>query len=75
MGREEPVDSHPIINEGGGAWEILGQVREVWAVPDPDIGNLHKHMIPEISLLLDYLNIASISREEKDFCLTCQGCF
>jgi hypothetical protein len=29
MGREEPVDSHPIINEGGGAWEILGQVREV----------------------------------------------
>jgi hypothetical protein len=29
MGREEPEDSQPIINEWGGAMVVLGQVRMV----------------------------------------------
>jgi hypothetical protein len=37
MGREEPGDFHPIINEWGGAWVVSGQVR---AVPKPDVVNL-----------------------------------
>jgi hypothetical protein len=50
MGREEPGDSHPIINEWGGTWAVPGQVRVVWAVPEPDVA--HLHMSPELSLLL-----------------------
>jgi hypothetical protein len=33
MGREEPGDSHPIINEWGGAWVVPNQVRMVWPIP------------------------------------------
>jgi hypothetical protein len=35
MGREKPGDSHPIINEWGGAQVVPGQVR---AVPEPERG-------------------------------------
>jgi hypothetical protein len=35
MGRGEQGDSHPIISEWGGEWEVLGQVR---AVPEPKHG-------------------------------------
>jgi hypothetical protein len=35
MGREEPRDSHPIINECGVAWVVPGQVR---VVPEPKCG-------------------------------------
>jgi hypothetical protein len=33
MGREEPGDSHPIINEWGGTWAGPGQVWVVWNIP------------------------------------------
>jgi hypothetical protein len=29
MGREEPSDSHPIINKWGGEWEDPGYIRVV----------------------------------------------
>jgi hypothetical protein len=35
MGREEPDDSHPIINEWGGACVVPGQVT---VVPEPKHG-------------------------------------
>jgi hypothetical protein len=35
MGRGEPGDSHPIINEYGGEWAAPGQMR---AVPEPKHG-------------------------------------
>jgi hypothetical protein len=46
MGREEPGESHPIMNKWRGAWVVPTQVRVVWAA----LGNLH--MSPELSLLL-----------------------
>jgi hypothetical protein len=47
----DPGDSHLIISEWGGTWVVPSQVRVVWAVPEPDIGNLHIRMGPELSLL------------------------
>jgi hypothetical protein len=35
MRREEPGDSHPIINELGEAWAVPDQVR---VVPEPKLG-------------------------------------
>jgi hypothetical protein len=52
MGKEEPGDSHPIINEWGGAW-ASGLVRMVWATSEPDVGNLHMRL--KFSLLLGCL--------------------
>jgi hypothetical protein len=51
MGREEPSDSHPIINEGG-AWAVPGQVR---VVPEPGHGQSgmqYFYMSSELSLIL-----------------------
>jgi hypothetical protein len=33
MGREDPGDSHPVMNEWGGAWAVPSRVRVVWAIP------------------------------------------
>jgi hypothetical protein len=57
MGKEEPIDSHPVINGWGETWVVPSQVSVVWAVPEPDVGNPHIHMSilymsPKLSLLL-----------------------
>jgi hypothetical protein len=52
MGRAEPGDSPPIINERGGVWAVSGQVKVVWAITKPDVNNLHTHMNSKLSLLL-----------------------
>jgi hypothetical protein len=57
MVREEPGDSHPIVNEWGGGLWVPGQVR---VVPRPGMGNLQTHTIlshiffmsPKLSLTL-----------------------
>jgi hypothetical protein len=56
MGRAEPGDPHPIINKWGRTWGVPSQVRVVWSVLEPDMGNLHIHMHPELSLLLTCLS-------------------
>jgi hypothetical protein len=37
-GRAGPGDSHPVMKEWGGAWEVPSQVRVVWAVPGQPTG-------------------------------------
>jgi hypothetical protein len=57
MRRAEAADSHPIINEWGGTWVVPSQVRVVWGVSEPDVGNLHTHRSPELSLFLACLTV------------------
>jgi hypothetical protein len=45
---EEPDDSHPIINEWGGAWLIPSQVRAVQVVTESGVGKVHTHIITHI---------------------------
>jgi hypothetical protein len=66
MGQEEPGDFHLIINEWGGREVAPGQVRVVWAISDPGMGNLYMHTIlshiyffmsTELSLILICLSL------------------
>jgi hypothetical protein len=60
MGRAEPGDSHPIINEWGGAWVVTSQAR---VVPGSGNGkcNIKSYMFtsPELSLILACLTSSS----------------
>jgi hypothetical protein len=66
MGREEPGDSHPTINELEGAWVVPSKDL---AVPEPDVGNLHIHMSLELSLILACLSITL-----NDWCMLNHPC-
>jgi hypothetical protein len=65
MGREEPSDSYPKMNEWGGAWAVSGQVQVVWAISKSEVGNLHKHMSSELSLLLTSLTFFEFGHMSK----------
>jgi hypothetical protein len=54
--RTKPDDSHPISNEVGRDLVVPSQVRVVWAITEPDVGNLHIHMSSELSLLLNHFH-------------------
>jgi hypothetical protein len=51
MGKADPGDSHPIINE----WGMHGRFLARWGWSGPSLGNLH--MSPELSLLLACLKL------------------
>jgi hypothetical protein len=48
MGRKEPGDSHPVINEWGVAWAVPGKVSLGWT----GLSLVNLCMNPELSLLL-----------------------
>jgi hypothetical protein len=64
-GREEPGDSHPIISEWGGAWEVTRPGEGGPSLPVPGVGNLRTHtllshvfsMSPVLCLALACLNM------------------
>jgi hypothetical protein len=54
MGREEPGELHPIINEWGGAWVVLRQVRVVCAIagqPTYESQTFLTSSLPQLGLL------------------------
>jgi hypothetical protein len=66
MGKAEPVDSNPIINEWGRTWAVPVQVRVVCAIPELEVGNLHTHMSLKLSLPVACLSM-KVERAMGDF--------
>jgi hypothetical protein len=51
MGREEPGESHPIINEWGGAWVVSSQMR---MVPEPKHGQSEIQYFSESQIFINF---------------------